>query len=194
MKEGAAGGGVLDAGRGDQDGRQQAGGVGDDAALASHDLLACVDALAPRGDTGGGSDAPAVDQAGAGLETGAFDVAVGGDLWGPDTWGLLAATCHTGSMLDLIGGIGTANTVLVCVTVAMDRLPWLRRLATPVITVGTMSGTLYMGHILVFLALPDEAATPPRSASAGTGHCLVPVADLDVVRRRLALRRSRPAS
>ncbi|WP_405958410.1 hypothetical protein [Streptomyces phaeochromogenes] len=53
----------------------------------------------------------------AGLETAAFDMPVGGDLWGPDTWGLLAATPHTGSTLDLIGGIGTANTVLVCVTV-----------------------------------------------------------------------------
>ncbi|GGK97069.1 hypothetical protein GCM10010094_67330 [Streptomyces flaveus] len=100
-----------------------------------------------------------------GMAPGSFDMPVGGGLWGPDAWGLLAAEPHTGSTFDLIGSIGIAITVLLCLTVAMDRLLWLRRPATPIIAVGTMSLTIYVGHILVILALPGEAATPPRSAS-----------------------------
>jgi uncharacterized membrane protein YeiB len=42
----------------------------------------------------------------------------------------------------------------------MERLPRLRRLATPVIAVGTMSLTAYVGHFVVQDAL---------SVSAGTG-------------------------
>ncbi|MEU0948331.1 hypothetical protein ABZ379_37435 [Streptomyces canus] len=50
-------------------------------------------------------------------------------------------------------------------TVAVDRLPWLRRLAASVIAVGTMSLTLYVAHVLVIVALPGEGVTPPQSAS-----------------------------
>ncbi|AXE87459.1 DUF418 domain-containing protein [Streptomyces sp. Go-475] len=109
----------------------------------------------------------------AAMASGSFDSPVGGGLGGPDAWGLLAAEPHTGSTFDLIGSIGIAITVLLCLTVAMDRLRWLRRLATPVIAVGTMSLTLYVGHILVILALPGEAATPPQSASAALLLCFV---------------------
>ncbi|WP_189785466.1 DUF418 domain-containing protein [Streptomyces capitiformicae] len=108
-----------------------------------------------------------------GMAAGAFDMPVGSGLWGPDAWGLLAAEPHTGSTFDLIGSIGIAITVLLCLTVALDRLPWLRRLATPIIAVGTMSLTLYVGHILVILALPGESATPPQSASATLLLCFV---------------------
>ena len=101
-----------------------------------------------------------------GMATGSFDMKIGDGLWGPDAWGLLAAEPHSGSTFDLIGSLGIVITVLLCVTVAMARLPWLRALATPIIAVGTMSLTIYVGHILVILALPGEAATPPQSASA----------------------------
>ncbi|MFI0822046.1 DUF418 domain-containing protein [Streptomyces sp. NPDC021098] len=100
-----------------------------------------------------------------GMGSGSFDMDIGGELEGPDAWGLLAAEPHTGSTFDLVGSLGIAITVLLCVTVAMARLPWLRRLATPIIAVGTMSLTIYVGHILVILALPGAAATPPESAS-----------------------------
>lgn len=102
-----------------------------------------------------------------GMASGSFDTPIGGGLWGPDAWGLLAAEPHSGSTFDLIGSLGIAITVLLCMTVAMARLPWLRRLATPIIAVGTMSLTLYVGHILMILALPGEGATPPQSTSAG---------------------------
>ncbi|MBZ3906743.1 DUF418 domain-containing protein [Streptomyces griseiscabiei] len=108
-----------------------------------------------------------------GTATGSFDAAVGGGLWGPDAWGLLAAEPHTGSTFDLIGSLGIAITVLVGLTVALDRLWWLRRVAAPVIAVGTMSLTLYVGHILVILALPGEAATPPQSASTALLLCFI---------------------
>ncbi|HSX96640.1 MAG TPA: DUF418 domain-containing protein, partial [Streptomyces sp.] len=101
----------------------------------------------------------------SGTATASFDMPVGGGLWGPDAWGLLAAEPHSGSTFDLIGSLGIAITVLVCLTVALARLPWLARAATPIIAVGTMSLTLYVGHILVILALPGEAAAPPESAS-----------------------------
>ncbi|MFE6623697.1 DUF418 domain-containing protein [Streptomyces sp. NPDC057740] len=120
---------------------------------------------------------PAMKDSGAlndpGMAAGSFDSPVGGGLWGPDAWGLLAAEPHSGSTFDLIGSLGIAITVLVCLTVALDRLSWLCRLATPIIAVGTMSLTLYVGHILVILALPGEAATPPRSASATLLLCFI---------------------
>ena len=108
-----------------------------------------------------------------GMAAGSFDSPVGGGLGGTDAWGLLAAEPHTGSTFDLIGSLGIAITVLLCLTVALDRLPWLRRAATPIIAVGTMSLTLYVGHILVILALPGEAATPPQSASATLLLCFI---------------------
>ncbi|MHC5908305.1 heparan-alpha-glucosaminide N-acetyltransferase domain-containing protein [Streptomyces sp. S6] len=95
---------------------------------------------------------------------GAFDSPVGHDLWGTQAYGLLAAVPHSGSTFDLIGALGIAITVLLCATVAMERLHWLRKALTPVIAVGTMSLTLYVGHILAILALPGEAATPPQDA------------------------------
>ncbi len=63
--------------------------------------------------------------------------------------------------------------MLLCLTVALDRLPWLRRPATPFIAVGTMSLTLYVSHILVILALPGESVTPPQSASFELLLCFV---------------------
>lgn len=109
---------------------------------------------------------------GPGMASQSFDVPVGGGR-GTDAWGLLAAEPHSGSTFDLIGSLGIAITVILCLTVALDRLPWLRRLATPVIAVGTMSLTLYVGHILAILALPGEAATPPQSASAELLLCFI---------------------
>ncbi|WP_207919415.1 DUF418 domain-containing protein [Micromonospora sp. KC207] len=83
----------------------------------------------------------------------------------PECWSLLAAVPHSGSTFDMLGSPGVTITVLLCAVVAMARLPWLRRLAGPVIAVGTMSLTVYVGHILVILALPGETATPPDANS-----------------------------
>lgn len=62
---------------------------------------------------------------------------------------LLSAGPHSGTTFDIIGSVGVAILVIVGATVLMDRLPRLRRLAKPVIAVGTMSLTAYVGHFLV---------------------------------------------
>ncbi|GKQ41389.1 membrane protein [Streptomyces sp. A012304] len=74
---------------------------------------------------------------------------------------LLTAGPHSGTTFDIIGSIGVAILVIVGATVAMDRLPRLRRLATPVIAVGTMSLTAYVGHFLAqsMLSLPTGTST-----------------------------------
>ncbi|MFF9809334.1 DUF418 domain-containing protein [Streptomyces coeruleorubidus] len=74
---------------------------------------------------------------------------------------LLTAGPHSGTTFDIIGSVGVAILVIVGATVAMERLPRLRRLATPVITVGTMSLTAYVGHFLA-----QSALTEPGGPSA----------------------------
>jgi uncharacterized membrane protein YeiB len=74
---------------------------------------------------------------------------------------LLTAGPHSGTTFDIIGSVGIAILVIVGATVAMDRLPRLRRLATPVIAVGSMSLTVYVGHFVVqsVLSMPTGAST-----------------------------------
>ncbi|WP_240436392.1 DUF418 domain-containing protein [Streptomyces sporangiiformans] len=72
---------------------------------------------------------------------------------------LLKAGPHSGTTFDIIGSVGVAILVIVGATVAMDRLPRLRRLAKPVIAVGTMSLTAYVGHFLAQSALSVPAGT-----------------------------------
>ncbi|MCI4040146.1 DUF418 domain-containing protein [Streptomyces sp. TRM75563] len=62
---------------------------------------------------------------------------------------LLTARPHSGTTFDIIGSVGVAILVIVCATVLMDRLPLLRRTAKPIIAVGTMSLTAYVGHFVV---------------------------------------------
>ncbi|NUP42583.1 MAG: DUF418 domain-containing protein, partial [Streptomyces sp.] len=72
---------------------------------------------------------------------------------------LLSAGPHSGTTFDIIGSVGVAILVIVGATVLMDRLPRLRRLAKPVIAVGTMSLTAYVGHFLAQSLLPTPAGT-----------------------------------
>ncbi|KPI13149.1 protein of unknown function DUF418 [Actinobacteria bacterium OV450] len=81
---------------------------------------------------------------------------------------LLSAGPHTGTTFDVIGSVGVAILVIVGATVLMDRLPRLRRLAGPVIAVGTMSLTAYVGHFLVQSLLGV-------SAGEGTQTSWIPV-------------------
>lgn len=78
--------------------------------------------------------------------------------------GLLLAGPHSGTTFDIIGSLGVAITVILCATVAMDRLPRLRRLAKPVIAVGSMSLTAYVGHFVVQSALPVGAGTDTQQS------------------------------
>ncbi|MGW2860133.1 DUF418 domain-containing protein [Streptomyces sp. NPDC001205] len=76
---------------------------------------------------------------------------------------LLGAGPHTGTTFDIIGSVGVAILVIVGTTVLVDRLPRLRRLAHPVIAVGTMSLTAYVGHFLAQSAWPASAAGTTKS-------------------------------
>ncbi|GGS32500.1 membrane protein [Streptomyces humidus] len=72
---------------------------------------------------------------------------------------LMAAGPHSGTTFDIIGSVGVAILVIVGATVLMDRLPRLRRLAKPVIAVGTMSLTAYVGHFVAQSVLSTPAGT-----------------------------------
>ena len=62
---------------------------------------------------------------------------------------LFTAGPHSGTTFDIIGSVGVAILMIVGATVAMDRRPRLRRLAKPVIAVGTMSLTAHVGHFVI---------------------------------------------
>jgi uncharacterized membrane protein YeiB len=79
---------------------------------------------------------------------------------------LLTAGPHSGTTFDIIGSVGVAILVIVGATVAMDRLPRLRRWAKPVIAVGTMSLTAYVGHFLAQSALSLPAGTSTQQSWA----------------------------
>ncbi|MEU1107163.1 DUF418 domain-containing protein [Streptomyces tibetensis] len=76
---------------------------------------------------------------------------------------LLTAGPHSGTTFDIIGSVGVAILVIVGATVLMDRLPRLRRLAKPVIAVGTMSLTAYVVHFLAQSAWPASGAGTTKS-------------------------------
>ena len=81
---------------------------------------------------------------------------------------LLTAGPLSGTTFVIIVRVGVAILVFVGATVAMDRLPRLRRLAKPVIAVGTMSLTAYVGHFIAQSTLSVPAGT-------GTQHSWVPL-------------------
>lgn len=92
---------------------------------------------------------------GSGMGKGPKDLGAMGDVGAmpPNTtgsgWSLLTSGPHSGMPFDVIGCIGVAITVIVLAVMAVDRLPLLQRLAAPVIAVGTMSLTAYVGHFLL---------------------------------------------
>lgn len=77
---------------------------------------------------------------------------------------LLSAGPHSGTTFDIIGSVGVVILVIVGATVLMDRLPRLRRLAKPVIAVGTMSLTAYVGHFVAQSVLSTPAGTSTQQS------------------------------
>jgi len=70
---------------------------------------------------------------------------------------LLVASPHSSSPFEITGNIGVAILVLVAAIGILRALPRLARLASPVLALGTMSLTVYVGHILVIKYLDPEA-------------------------------------
>ncbi|MFI9172845.1 DUF418 domain-containing protein [Streptomyces lincolnensis] len=116
-------------------------------------LLAGKDALRSTAEDGGSSG-------GSGAMSGSSgSIPSGGASLEPQATSLLTAGPHSGTTFDIIGSVGVAILVIVGATVAMDRLPRLRRLAQPVVAVGTMSLTAYVGHFVIQGWLPGLGAT-----------------------------------
>ncbi|MFI9547808.1 DUF418 domain-containing protein [Streptomyces sp. NPDC052016] len=123
-------------------------------------LLAGKDALrstAEEGSSGSSGSLP-LDSGSVPLDSGSFPERPASTL--------LTAGPHSGTTFDIIGSVGVAILVIVGATVAMDRLPRLRRLAKPVIAVGTMSLTAYVGHFLAQSALSVPAGTSTQQSWA----------------------------
>lgn len=70
---------------------------------------------------------------------------------------LLVASAHSNSPFEIVGNLGVVILVLVAAIAALEARPRLRRLAAPVIAVGTISLTAYVGHILVIHYVEPEA-------------------------------------
>ncbi|WP_446750554.1 DUF418 domain-containing protein [Streptomyces sp. WZ-12] len=69
---------------------------------------------------------------------------------------LLAASPHSQTTLSIIGNTGVALTVLATCLIAVDTSPRLLALARPVITVGSMSLTAYVLHLVAIRLLGIE--------------------------------------
>ena len=125
-------------------------------------LLGGTSAVLSFGGGGGPSSGSVAGSMGSGsMGSGSMGSGSGGPVQSASD--LLGAVSHTGTTLDTIGCLGVAILVIVGATVAIDRLPRLRRLAKPVIAVGTMSLTAYVGHFLAQSAWPASGAGTTKS-------------------------------
>ncbi|MET8763990.1 heparan-alpha-glucosaminide N-acetyltransferase domain-containing protein [Lentzea sp. NPDC004782] len=95
-----------------------------------------------------------------------------GDMMPPSgtgsAWSLLTSGPHSGMPFDVIGCIGVAITVIVLAMTAVDRLPLLRRVAAPVIAVGTMSLTCYVGHFVLSSQMSGASGGSGTGVTAGS--------------------------
>jgi uncharacterized membrane protein YeiB len=125
-------------------------------------LLSGTSAVLSFGQGGGPPSGSGAGSMGSGS---GFSGSMGSGSGGPElsTSDLLGAVSHTGTTFDTIGCAGVAILGIVGATAAMDRLPRLRRLAKPVIAVGTMSLTAYVGHFLAQSAWPASGAGTTKS-------------------------------
>jgi uncharacterized membrane protein YeiB len=70
------------------------------------------------------------------------------------------AAPHSQTTLSILGNTGIALVVVATCLVVADRMPRLTRLATPVSTVGTMTLTAYVLHIVALWLLTDVWRLP----------------------------------
>ncbi len=80
-------------------------------------------------------------------------------IFGDTPAGMLVASPHSEATLSIVGNTGVAILVITVCLAAMDAFPRLRRLAGPVIAVGSMSLTAYVFHILAIWLLDTEELT-----------------------------------
>ncbi|MEU0069813.1 DUF418 domain-containing protein [Streptomyces sp. NPDC006332] len=83
-------------------------------------------------------------------------------IFGDTPAGMLASAPHSEATLSIMAATGVAILVITACLAAMDGFPRLRRLAKPVIAVGSMSLTAYVYHIVaIWLLDTEQSAVPP---------------------------------
>ncbi|KUN29401.1 hypothetical protein AQJ23_01055 [Streptomyces antibioticus] len=82
-------------------------------------------------------------------------------IFGDSPAGMLASAPHSEATLSIVAATGVAILVITVCLAAVDAFPRLRRLAKPVIAVGSMSLTAYVYHIVAIWLLGTEEATVP---------------------------------
>ncbi|WP_405816511.1 DUF418 domain-containing protein [Streptomyces sp. NBC_01390] len=83
-------------------------------------------------------------------------------IFGDTPAGMLASAPHSEATLSIVAATGVAILVITACLAATDAFPRLRRLAGPVIAVGSMSLTAYVYHIAaIWLLDPETSAVPP---------------------------------
>ncbi|MBR8638291.1 DUF418 domain-containing protein [Streptomyces tuirus] len=83
-------------------------------------------------------------------------------IFGDTPAGMLASAPHSEATLSIVAATGVAILVITACLAVMDAFPRLRRLAKPVIAVGSMSLTAYVYHIVaIWLLDTEDLAVPP---------------------------------
>ncbi|WMD06768.1 DUF418 domain-containing protein [Streptomyces sp. FXY-T5] len=83
-------------------------------------------------------------------------------IFGDTPAGMLASAPHSEATLSIMAATGMAILVITACLAVMDAFPGLRRLAKPVIAVGSMSLTAYVYHIVaIWLLDAEQSAVPP---------------------------------
>ncbi|MEU5320772.1 DUF418 domain-containing protein [Streptomyces sp. NPDC021056] len=80
-------------------------------------------------------------------------------IFGDTPAGMLASAPHSEATLSIVAATGVAIVVITACLAAMEAFPRLRRLARPVIAVGSMSLTAYVYHIVAIWLLNTEDRT-----------------------------------
>ncbi|MEV3908620.1 DUF418 domain-containing protein [Streptomyces canus] len=103
--------------------------------------------------------AEAVREAAGGGTSSMSSASPGSDgIFGDGPAGMLVASPHSEATLSIVGNTGVAILVITACLAAVDAFPRLRRLAGPVIAVGSMSLTAYVLHIVAIWLLDTEGA------------------------------------
>jgi uncharacterized membrane protein YeiB len=101
------------------------------------------------------------------------------NYWADLQWAsLLNAEEHTGTPFEIIGGVGVAMVILAgCVWFAAR----FRRAVAPLVAMGSMSLTIYVGHIIAINALPVSAGEKGESDPLMSDESLLSLAVFVVV-------------
>ncbi|MEE6176812.1 acyltransferase family protein [Mycobacterium sp. 050134] len=86
---------------------------------------------------------------------------------------LLNAEGHTGTPFEILGGLGTAIIAVACCIWVANRIP---RTVAALVAMGSMSLTVYVGHLIAIQALDlaarDGGSTPPPTSESVLSFCI----------------------